>query len=313
MTNQKRTFQHIVVGVDFSEYSQLVVKQARKLAKEFNAKLSLVYARGSWLIVSNAKAYGIPKEAQFETPQMEQSVRKFYRLKEEADISVIVQQGAPLDVISEVADDLANPLVVIGSHGTGAIGRFLLGSNAEQIALTSAFPVWVHRGSEVVSPKRALVPMDLSAKNKQALDALKAWFQESKISLESIFVRPTLPLGWEMGAYQQIFSLEKKTDQLIRRFQKAYPEISLKVVSGDPVQKINSVAGKYDFITMAPHNKYGANKLFGKVTTKIIRTAQKPILVLKPLRTALKHKQKKKSESRISTDLSPLAETQLHN
>jgi nucleotide-binding universal stress UspA family protein len=309
METQKKEFQNIIVGVDFSKYSHLAVKQARQLAKQFKAKLILVYARSQWLIPEDGASYGLKDQPLFETSEMEKLMKKYYGILPASKEKICVEKGTPADIILKVAGSLSLPLIVIGSQGSGALGRYLLGSNAEKIALSSPFPVWVHKGLKVVPLNRILVPMDLSNKNQKVSEFVEQHFG-SKNYLEYLFVRNYFPIGWQTKAYDHFIKLEKKNDYLLKRFQNEHPKAKVGVSFGDPARQINKAALKFDLIVMSPHNKYGSSQLFGKVTTKIIRVAQKPILIIKATKTVAKIKERQRSSD---IDVLPESAAHLHS
>lgn len=56
-----------------------------------------------------------------------------------------VRMGFPRKVISECAKELRSDLIMVGSHGRSAIGRFLLGSVAQAVLRTAPCPVEIVR------------------------------------------------------------------------------------------------------------------------------------------------------------------------
>ena len=61
-------------------------------------------------------------------------------------IETVLRVGNPSEEIVNVAKELAVDLVVIGSHGYGGLGRFLLGSTAERVVQYAHCPVLVVKG-----------------------------------------------------------------------------------------------------------------------------------------------------------------------
>ena len=56
-----------------------------------------------------------------------------------------VRMGFPRKVISECAKELQADLIMVGSHGHSAIGRFLLGSVAQAVLRIAPCPVEIVR------------------------------------------------------------------------------------------------------------------------------------------------------------------------
>jgi nucleotide-binding universal stress UspA family protein len=276
---EKSAIQNIIVGIDFSEYSLTVYKQAQRLAKEFHAKLTIAYAQTTWMIDPEVGLYGPPLEALLSPQEIEKSMRKFYKIRDNENIDIQISIGSVTEVINKIAQTLKNPLIVVGSQGVGALSRFLLGSNAEKLALTSPFPVWVHDSDKVIPMQTALMPTDLSPENENVFDIVKDWFP--KVKLEALFVRPPVPLDMRAQSQEIFFELEHITDELLMDFKKSHPDIRLKVTMGDAADKILKALPRYDFAIIVPHKESLLERLIGKVSTKVIRLARRPILVIK--------------------------------
>jgi nucleotide-binding universal stress UspA family protein len=133
----KNPFEAIVVGVDFSDYSKVVVKQAQKLALLWKAKLVVVHAFNEPvdyapnLYVSLRKSLG---------PQYyKDRIKKFYGLKTKSFES-IVDFSSPAKLIQSTAKKNKNSLIVVGYQGHSRLTEFLFGSTAQSLALSSKFP-----------------------------------------------------------------------------------------------------------------------------------------------------------------------------
>jgi nucleotide-binding universal stress UspA family protein len=60
-------------------------------------------------------------------------------------ISTRVVEGSPKHAILQEADEYGADLIVMGSHGRGAVGRFLLGSVSQSVALHAKCSVEIAR------------------------------------------------------------------------------------------------------------------------------------------------------------------------
>ncbi|MEO6964155.1 MAG: universal stress protein [Puia sp.] len=60
-------------------------------------------------------------------------------------MSTAAINGSPKHVILEEAEEFSADLIVVGSHGRGTIGRFLLGSVSQSIALHAQSSVLIVR------------------------------------------------------------------------------------------------------------------------------------------------------------------------
>lgn len=84
---------------------------------------------------------------------------------------VLVRAGSPAEVICSLADERNVDLVVVGSRGRSALGRFFLGSVSSQVLKHASVPVLVARPSE--RPIRnVLVGIDDSENARRAVSYL---------------------------------------------------------------------------------------------------------------------------------------------
>jgi len=141
----------ILVPTDFSDPAAAALRYGRALAEEFGSTLYLMH------IVPEPYVYPWGTEvstlplvdllAQSETQAAE-------RLKALADdtgalagrIKTVTAIGTPVDRILQYQADEGIDLIVMGTHGRGAVGHLLLGSVAERIVRRSPVPVLTVKG-----------------------------------------------------------------------------------------------------------------------------------------------------------------------
>lgn len=278
ISDNSAPFKHLIVGVDFSVYSKTVLKQARQLASQFDCDLIIAHAA---VINWDPSGSGI-NMPQPDLDELRASLARFYQTNNENINNIEVHRGSPTDVLIKVAKKYKDPLIVVGSQGRGAVSRFILGSHAENIALHSPFPVWVHRGHKIVPFKKILVPTDLSKSSRLAINKLKKWPKANEYLMKYLYVKPVIyPILNSTQYRESQKSMQSKVKKSIQNFQKDERSIRLTTLSGaDPSVKISQVGKKYDVIAMNPHHKSGLFKRFGKITSKVIRISDKPVLVI---------------------------------
>lgn len=107
--------------------------------------------------------------------------RKFPAWKVSADSSC----GSPSSELVAKADEWKPDLIVVGSHGRTALGRFVLGSVSQRVLTEARCSVRIARGrlEEPNSPVRIIVGTDGSPASEEALKALAArhWPPQSEV------------------------------------------------------------------------------------------------------------------------------------
>jgi nucleotide-binding universal stress UspA family protein len=137
----------ILAAIDFSPVSDSVVAQAAALAEAFSAELTLVHV-----------AAGDPEFIGYsQGPQTVRDDRARELRKEHSDVQEIAKgirergitahalmiQGATVEKILGEATELETDIIVLGSHGHGALHRALLGSVSEGVVRGARCPVLV--------------------------------------------------------------------------------------------------------------------------------------------------------------------------
>jgi len=135
----------ILVPIDFSECSELALEVAATLAKESGAKILLLHMLGlSEAVLTKDEAQEF-MEAKF---YMMLAKKRFAEFKDKEylkgiQVAEMVQNYKIFEEMNQVALEQKVDLIVMGSHGTGNLGRFFVGSNTEKVVRTSHVPVLV--------------------------------------------------------------------------------------------------------------------------------------------------------------------------
>jgi nucleotide-binding universal stress UspA family protein len=260
----------IVVGVDFSAYSKLVVKEAKQLAKKLNASIVYVYVFEDIYLFDSARVQM--------AEDYQRAIRKTYKLK--AKDRVIVSFGQPHAEILKVGKMFSKPLIMLGHRGHNAFTRFFLGSTAERLTLMSPYPVWIHRGKKTGLPKKVLIPCDFSTHAHHKVKKLANLKRTFNANLEAyhVFQEPMPILDYQI--WQMVYEeMKKNEEQMLRSFKRRHPQLKTKVVSGNVSQKILDRAKAFDLVALYLKAKKNRSA-FGSITNKLIRSSQRPLLVI---------------------------------
>jgi nucleotide-binding universal stress UspA family protein len=139
----------ILVPTDFSEPAASALAYAVDLAEGLGAKVVLLHAFElpivgfpDGVVVATADvASRIVNAAQ---KALDDAALPFAKRK--VEITALLKQGDPREVVLATANDLCAELIVVGTHGRRGIARALIGSVTESIVRTAPVPVLTVHG-----------------------------------------------------------------------------------------------------------------------------------------------------------------------
>ena len=124
----------ILVATDASEYSKRALKTALELARKFNSEVELLFVMHMPIMYDFSAYNYIVSPEQIE----EEGELALGATLEGIDISNVILskkkiQGDPAKVILQELEDQDFDLIVMGSHGYGAIAGSILGSVSQKV------------------------------------------------------------------------------------------------------------------------------------------------------------------------------------
>lgn len=146
---------NILVALDLSESSQIVVEQAKKLAKALSSKLWLIHVanQNPELMYASTIADEIalsPTDVEEIRDAIAQKFKNEHRQLQQfseelrsdgIDCNAILVQGSITKTILSEAAKLSADMVILGSKKKGVVDRFLLGSTSEGVLHKTLVPV----------------------------------------------------------------------------------------------------------------------------------------------------------------------------
>jgi nucleotide-binding universal stress UspA family protein len=136
---------NILVPVDFSDYSKDALKYAVQFAKQFNAKLYIVYVIEPVIYPADFSM------GQVAIPSLENDIKN--RAEEEMESLVksfvdpsietekIIKTGKPFVEIIETAREVDADIIIMATHGHTGVEHLLFGSTAEKVVRKAPCPV----------------------------------------------------------------------------------------------------------------------------------------------------------------------------
>ena len=148
----------ILFPTDFSNGARAAMDHAISLAKDYQAKLILLYviqdiSIAEWYIPSSISAGELIEDMQKSAWQeMDKWIAEVS--KQVKDVEKMVVRGVPFVEIIQTAKERNADLIVIGTHGRTGIDHMLFGSTAEKVVRKAACPVLTVRiaGKEFKMP-----------------------------------------------------------------------------------------------------------------------------------------------------------------
>lgn len=146
---------NILVPTDFSKASKKALKYAEELARQFNARITILHVVEP-MPTADFGAYPIALSQDQLLKEMKRTLDLFSRRKvaknllKETKISV----GRPFQEITDAARNLKVDLIVIATHGYTGLKHAFLGSTAERVVRHAPCPVLTVREKETKTLKR---------------------------------------------------------------------------------------------------------------------------------------------------------------
>lgn len=141
---------NVLVATDFGGASDTALNYGRALARTFGARLHLLH------VTENVFMKAVGGDAYITVfPEIQKDIddaaRTELRARVDADTPTTVAlltSNAPATSIVEYAKTERIDLIVVGTHGRGAVAHLLMGSVAERVVRTAPCPVLTVRQSE---------------------------------------------------------------------------------------------------------------------------------------------------------------------
>jgi nucleotide-binding universal stress UspA family protein len=306
----KRSLRSIVVPLDGSKLAEHALPVAGAIAGAARARVRLVLVHQlPPPPMDNATAgLYVSIEAAIRQSQRDYLRHVAVRLRDAWGIRVttVIPEGPIAPTLAAWIDDVGADLVVMTTHGRGAIGRAFVGSIADHVVRTAEAPVVLvgpdAGGAKPAVPKgwrprEILVPLDGSPLAETALPPAVelARLFRAPITLVQVIqplsVATDPPMAFPAVHDEQITAIRRREAQ-------DYLDSTAERLRGDGVEVSGaatigwSVAGtllelarpeRTGLLAMATHGRGGLKRLIvGSVADKLVRAAEVPVLVVRP-------------------------------
>ena len=291
----------IVVGIDFSPYSEIARLRAIDLAQAKGAELILVHslqdaayqAHKIWPLSSMKFNELFAEERRSTRGQLENLADecKASGVKVRVEISDSEPDVALFDSIARNDADL----LVIGTHGRTGFDRLMLARTAERVARKSPCSVLVVRASTTTAPMlaRILVPTDFSTSANDALAAARSLvIDDGSITVLHCWQTPFFATG-NHGQTEPTTSLEPEVAKSVRKEGAAlvekYRSLQARIEFEDSknpaakgIHKALAAERPYSLVVMGSHGPHGlGRRMLGSTVEATVRHANCSVLVVR--------------------------------
>lgn len=153
------SLQRILVPTDFGEAAETALNYGRALARTFKSTLTVLHVVGNVMATYGIEGYGagysdIQRDIEAAARKQLDGVLSEEDMRELGAATVLRASNAPALAIVNYASEAKIDLIVIGTHGRGAMAHLLMGSVAERVVRTAPCPVLTvkHPEHEFVLP-----------------------------------------------------------------------------------------------------------------------------------------------------------------
>ena len=264
------------------------------------AKTALPYAMalatpGTEILLLTVVANG--DEAEAAAAMLEQVAQRMRVVGRTVRTEVAV--GDPVEQILGTASNPGMSIIVLASHGRGAVGRLIYGSVADRIGRESTVPVMVVRAARVepgpVGITRLVVPLDGSPFAEQSLPIATEISRRLGTSIYLVRAVNALGLippaiGFGEAIPPQIYDeAEEQMEQGARDYldgtaqslrDQGLPVVA-RVLNGPPATAIMEATQLGDVVVLCSHEQTGVMRwLLGSVAEQLTREDQSPVILV---------------------------------
>ncbi|HET7112655.1 MAG TPA: universal stress protein [Pyrinomonadaceae bacterium] len=269
----------ILVGYDGSDCAIAALDDLMQAGLPANAEVHILSVAEVWLPPPPPSAYEVVEQARKAKSQAElehhyakecRAAKGALALAEQArdrvqtnfpawKVTADSSCGSPAWELVAKADQWKPDLIVVGSHGRTALGRFVLGSVSQRVLAEALCSVRISRGrlDEPNSPVRIVVGTDGSAASEKALRAVaaRAWPHGSEVMIVLVddplapeFLGKVIPpLGetLEEDRREERAWVERISERSIEILRGADIKVTCIVKEGDPKRELCKAAEEW--------------------------------------------------------------------
>ena len=204
------------------------------------------------------------------------------------DVGTEVLYSHPVDALVDASTEAR--MIVVGSHGKGALERLLLGSVSRGLVEQAHCPVAVIHADEASAPLDLKAPVLLGVDGSPASEAATAWaFDEASrrgVALVALHAWSDVGvfgiLGMDWRTYQA--EGEEVLAERLAGWQERYPDVhvSRRLVCDTPAHWLREESRRAQLVVLGSHGRGGFGGMrLGGVSSAVAQSANVPVIVVR--------------------------------
>ncbi|SNZ07064.1 Nucleotide-binding universal stress protein, UspA family [Persephonella hydrogeniphila] len=291
-------FEKILVGVDFSDISQQVIKSAVFLAKIFNSEIKLVHVVENTIFPAafdDLEPFVDPEEfkkivqtveeiAEKSSEELEK-IAKDISGKEGIKVGFAVHTGDIAEEILEISEQGNFDLIVIGAHKKALVESLLLGNEAEKIVNKARTSVLVVKGKPVENPQKILCGYDFLPNSIEALETAKEIAKKTGAEIDIVHADTEEGFAHFSHIYETVF--QKKVNmlkELVNKLEKEGIKADFEIIKMEPSKAILEAVKDFgsELIVVGKRQRKDIKRFFlGTIAMKVVKNASVPVLIVR--------------------------------
>ncbi len=282
--------QNVLCATDFSQSAAAALAFAAQIARSFRAKLFVVHAKApeNYALLT---AETWPNADVALEEYVVETRRNLYNQFPNVDCEVLVAEGGGSAVVDSIAREKKADLIVVGTNGRGGVGRFILGSTAEEVLRRATCPVLTIGPHSPTAPPREtkfakiVYATNFSDSSPAAAAYAVALAQEYQAHLTLLHVIEHPKSGELVHPHELEQAAHDQLRVLVGSDAELWCEPKSIVLQGSPAQKILETAEREcaDLIVLGVRETRGFVRAthLPTVAHQVIATANCPVLTVR--------------------------------